>query len=358
MRRLALFFCLLSAGTVFAEERRVNYVPPGFTGAYTGDVTFTGNFVVTGTSDLRGAVSDSGGDLQLSDTVEITGDLEFTTTNATAKFTSAITDATTDSTVSAFSFKALNDIGNTDLHSQWLNSSDAAVMKLEEAGNLILAGNLNANTISQATGVAFNLVASGSSTLNLFANSGSASASLSGTTFSLNSGTTLTSSDTASSATWFGAAADGFTDGTHGTFTLKGTADIGNSDLLLDLQNSAAGHAFTVTEQGVGTLLAGINLNGDSGIGTGDFYFGNGSSIIQSGNEPFQIYGGSTADILRFNISDGTEKARVVSSGAYDFVGVATGSLPTCDAATEGQIQYDTTTKTVKWCNATAWATL
>ena len=39
-------------------------------------------------------------------------------------------------------------------------------------------------------------------------------------------------------------------------------------------------------------------------------------------------------------------------------VGVATGSLPACGATTAGGLFYDTTTLTVKRCNATAWHTV
>jgi hypothetical protein len=51
-------------------------------------------------------------------------------------------------------------------------------------------------------------------------------------------------------------------------------------------------------------------------------------------------------------------KWSVRADGAIQFLGVATGSLPTCNAAHEGSVQYDSTTKTMKWCNGTAWATI
>lgn len=43
---------------------------------------------------------------------------------------------------------------------------------------------------------------------------------------------------------------DGQTSGTVGAITLKASGNITDSDLLLDVQNSASGHALTVTEQG------------------------------------------------------------------------------------------------------------
>jgi hypothetical protein len=42
-------------------------------------------------------------------------------------------------------------------------------------------------------------------------------------------------------------------------------------------------------------------------------------------------------------------------NGYLRFTGVATGSLPTCNAGAAGSIHYDTTTTTVKWCNGSTW---
>ena len=53
----------------------------------------------------------------------------------------------------------------------------------------------------------------------------------------------------------------------------------------------------------------------------------------------------------------------VTSNGALALTGVATGSLPTCNATapptgTRGAIQYDTTLNVLKVCNGTSWLTI
>lgn len=51
-----------------------------------------------------------------------------------------------------------------------------------------------------------------------------------------------------------------------------------------------------------------------------------------------------------------TSPAFASTTGGYiDLVGVATGSLPTCNAGNAGIMQYDTTTNTYKWCNGSIW---
>lgn len=127
----------------------LSYTPAGFSGSYTGNSTFTGDMVITGTSDLRGAVSDSAGDLQLSDTVEITGTLEFTTTNATASITSATADATTSGTVAAMTFAPTADITGTDLAFEWNDSGGNSLLSLTEAG--VLTVNSSITTGSSIT---------------------------------------------------------------------------------------------------------------------------------------------------------------------------------------------------------------
>lgn len=56
-----------------------------------------------------------------------------------------------------------------------------------------------------------------------------------------------------------------------------------------------------------------------------------------------------------------TIQGPVVYMDRSTFNGIATGSLPTCGsgvANNEGGLTYDSTTKTMKWCNGTSWATV
>jgi len=53
-----------------------------------------------------------------------------------------------------------------------------------------------------------------------------------------------------------------------------------------------------------------------------------------------------------------SDNVKVYSAGGVRFIGAATGSLPACVANWNGALQYDTTTKTLKVCNGTSWATL
>ncbi len=50
--------------------------------------------------------------------------------------------------------------------------------------------------------------------------------------------------------------------------------------------------------------------------------------------------------------------SRLISKGIVQSKGVATASLPTCNAARAGSLEYDTTTTTFKYCNGTAWTAL
>lgn len=45
----------------------------------------------------------------------------------------------------------------------------------------------------------------------------------------------------------------------------------------------------------------------------------------------------------------------VTGAGGAQFTGVATGSLPACTGTQDGGLEYDTTTKTYKWCNSSSW---
>jgi hypothetical protein len=111
----------------------------------------------------------------------------------------------------------------------------------------------------------------------------------------------------------------------------------------------------------------------DGNVAVGSIKFGaasgNGNTTVEFSSSKTN---GATAVGFSFNTlafsTDGSkifilynnsaEKLNVRHDGAIQFTGVVTGSLPTCNAAHEGSIQYDTTTKTMKWCNATAWGDL
>jgi hypothetical protein len=76
-----------------------------------------------------------------------------------------------------------------------------------------------------------------------------------------------------------GSAADATTSSTVGSITLKAGANINAADLVLDVQDSAASHVFTVTEAGSVTLPASQSIKIGSYFlsndnGTGRWYFG------------------------------------------------------------------------------------
>ena len=82
--------------------------------------------------------------------------------------------------------------------------------------------------------------------------------------------------------------------------------------------------------------------NGATAIG---HRFGVNTALSTAGSEIVAMY---SDDMI-------TKTAAVRTDGSYDFSGVATGSLLACAAGTEGVMQYDTTTKTIKYCDATNW---
>lgn len=89
-----------------------------------------------------------------------------------------------------------------------------------------------------------------------------------------------------------GAATDAVTSGTVGVFTLKAQQNITAADLLLDVQDSAGGHAFTVTEGGVtqpaGAFCVPVNqtlrFNASAACSTGPYVYATGASILKLGD--------------------------------------------------------------------------
>ncbi|MFA5943200.1 MAG: hypothetical protein WC876_01900 [Candidatus Thermoplasmatota archaeon] len=79
----------------------------------------------------------------------------------------------------------------------------------------------------------------------------------------------LTNSMTTQSFNVKSATADGTTTGAVGAITLKATADIGNSDLVLDVQPSTTTHLFTVDEAGLCTALTDVAAAGNNFMCTG-----------------------------------------------------------------------------------------
>ncbi len=63
------------------------------------------------------------------------------------------------------------------------------------------------------------------------------------------------------------------------------------------------------------------------------------------------------ANLMTFENPTNTVKARIRADGSLQFTGQTAASLPTCNAARAGSIQYDTTNNTWRGCNGTTWGT-
>jgi hypothetical protein len=86
--------------------------------------------------------------------------------------------------------------------------------------------------------------------------------------------------------------------------------------------------------------------NGASAIGV---KIGNLSTLTTDGAVIAGFYNDTSFANLKWSVR---------SDGATQFVGVANASLPACDAAHEGSVNYDTTNHKHVGCNGTAWTNL
>lgn len=73
-------------------------------------------------------------------------------------------------------------------------------------------------------------------------------------------GNDITGTGTTTTLNIISDAVDATTSATVGAITLKASVNIANTDLVLDVQDSAAAHAFTVDEAGLATALTGLKI--------------------------------------------------------------------------------------------------
>ncbi len=106
------------------------------------------------------------------------------------------------------------------------------------------------------------------------------------------------------------AAADATTSATVGAFTLKPSVNIANADLVFDVQDSAGGHAFTVTEAGAAAALTGMNV-------------GAGTTLLkitseQVDNQDIGSAAAATTTVLAVNVAGATLGDSVICQSVQD----------------------------------------
>ncbi len=227
------------------------------------------------------------------------GDIQHTNTGASFKLISETNSATATSTLAATTVKTNAALGANDLEFEVQDSAAAHLFTVDHEGDVTVLGT------AQVAGGTLTLSASGTNT--------------------------LTSSTT-----------DATTSATVGAITLKAAADLTDADLLLDVQNSAAGHAFTVTEQGAGAFIGGLSVTGgaitaNNGLSTGGSTMN--SNTLQSVTATTMTYRSDIADgssaighkfsnftnlatagakIANFSTNNfGTEQAAVMNTGFF-----------------------------------------
>jgi hypothetical protein len=132
------------------------------------------------------------------------------------------------------------------------------------------------------------------------------------------------------------AAIDNTTSATVGAFTMKASVDIGNSDLLLDVQNSAADHVLQVTEAGALTALTSITATTTATIGGG-------TAIVkvtseQVDNQDIASAAANVCNTLAVNVAGATLGDSVICQAVQDDAAFDTGSL-TCFVESAGVVK-------------------
>lgn len=128
------------------------------------------------------------------------------------------------------------------------------------------------------------------------------------------------------------ATADGTTSSTVGSFTFKAGANITAADLLLDVQDSAGAHAFTVTEAGTATALAGLVI-GSAGLSS--------SSTLKFTNLGTGVWIDGASGAM-YPAADGTIKLGLSSlkwSEIHGAVGTFTGNVTVADLTGDASVR-------------------
>lgn len=139
----------------------------------------------------------------------------------TCELKSNITPANASTTVAAITMLAPSGLDADDLYFQIIDGGGGYVFKIDKEGDAQFVGDLTFSDALTSTTDATLLVS--------------------------------------------GAATDAVTSGAVGVFTLKAQQNITAADLLLDVQDSAGNHAFTVTEAGTATALLAVSAPSHSG---------------------------------------------------------------------------------------------
>lgn len=173
--------------------------------------------------------------------IDVWNDIAGKDTTSTFAITSDTTAATMTSSVAAITLAPTATPGANDLVLEVNDAAGNSLFSVDNEGDVVFAGTL-------ACGV------------------GAITGDISLT------GNDLTATGTGQTFNVVSAAVDGTTSGTVGAITLKASANITGTDLLVDMQDSSGNHAFTVTEGGDAVALgrmssgAGVTI-ADSGDG-------------------------------------------------------------------------------------------
>lgn len=125
-----------------------------------------------------------------------------------------------------------------------------------------------------------------------------------------------------------------------GTLTVGGAAAVAGTATAANLTMTA--HTLTCSENSQVNFVSN-KTNGSTAIG---YQFQTGFGLTTDGAKIIDVQTG------------GSSKWNIRGDGAEQFTGVANASLPACDAAHAGSINYDTTNSKHVGCNGSAWTNL
>jgi hypothetical protein len=145
-------------------------------------------------------------------------------------------------------------------------------------------------------------------------------------------------------------------------FTTNGAADAGGAyyecnGSVWQAVGSGASSSSSDTCTGTSCAIGPVGISTDGGVSL--FRGTNGVTVGASGTTiSGDFYAGGAGLAFSVGTTGVSTSKDVVGTGYVRSVGVATGSLPTCNAGLKGATETDTTLNVSKFCNGTAWAAL
>lgn len=292
---------------------------PGFNGTLNGDLTVNGDAGVSG--------------IVTAAHVACTGSacVQNTTATQSLLIQSDTNDATTSTSVGAVTIKSSVDVANTDLVLDVQKSDGTSILNLNESGKLNVF-----NTISTTDNGTLNVSVSGAGTVALSTNSGNASVQLNGTALKLVSSTDLDFTDTASTGTIISDTSASTATSTVAAITLAPTATLDANDLVVEVNNAAAGHLLGLDLEGD---LDAVTVTGSTSVASPTYYVTANTGITANFNGGYVAIKGAASNpaaIASLQNSSGSEFAQVTLNTGGTVGGFYVQPVQTVTVANDG----------------------